>query len=205
MTNILYDYWRSSSCTRVRIALALKFISYENMPISLIDGEQLSTDYLNINPEGLVPFWRDPVINLSQSLAIIEYLDDIYPKPKLLPTNLLERAKARQFAYLVSCDIHPLNNLRVKKYLNLNEDEWIQWYHHWLQLGFTSYETLLEQNGFTGPYSLNDSVTIADLCLVPQVYNAHRFEFNMKRFPILQSIYDNCLDLGPFRLAMPHA
>jgi maleylacetoacetate isomerase len=203
MNNVLYDYWRSSSSTRVRIALAIKQIHYQKVPISLIDGEQNQPDYLKINPQGLVPFWHDTDINLSQSLAIIEYLDDIYPTPTLLPNTPLKRARTRQYANLVSCDIHPLNNLRVKKYLNLNENEWLKWYHHWLNLGFEAYEGLLEQHHHHGPFTLNEELTIADLCLIPQIYNANRFGFNMDKFQKLQAIYNTCLEIKEFQDAMP--
>lgn len=204
MDNSLYDYWRSSSCTRVRIALALKNIDYKNIPISLIDGAQQDPNYLCVNPQGLVPFWSDTEIHLSQSLAIIEYLDDIYPSPKLLPASPIQKARARQFANLISCDIHPLNNLRVKKYLDLNEDQWMTWYHYWLNLGFTAYEALLAQHQHIGPYTLNNELSIADLCLIPQIYNAHRFGFKMAYFPKLQAIYDICLNIEAFQQAMPH-
>lgn len=204
MDNTLYDYWRSSSSTRVRIALALKHIDYKKVTISLIDGAQYQPDYLNINPQGLVPFWQDVDINLSQSIAIMEYLDEVYPIPRLLPNTPIKRARARQYANLISCDIHPLNNLRVKKYLNFSEDEWMKWYHHWLNLGFTAYQDLLKQQHHHGPFTLNDELTIADLCLIPQIYNAHRFKFKMDNFLTLQAIYDACLNIEAFQNAMPH-
>ena len=203
MDNTLYDYWRSSSSVRVRIALALKNIDYHKIPVSLIDGAQHHPDYLNLNPQGLIPLWRDAHINLSQSLAIIEYLDEIYPVPKLLPNTPIERARARQYAHLISSDIHPLNNLRIKKYLNFNEDEWLKWYHHWLGLGFSAYNELLIQHHHRGPFTCNEELTIADLCLIPQIYNAHRFGFKMNKLPKLEIIYHACLEIEAFQAAMP--
>jgi maleylacetoacetate isomerase len=203
MNKVLYDYWRSSSSVRVRIALALKNIAYQNIPVSLINNEQQHPDYLRLNPQGLVPFWQDDKIDLSQSLAIVEYLDEQYPLPKLLPDDVLLKARARQYAYIIACDMHPLNNLRVKKYLNIDEKDWLTWYHHWLALGFEAYEALLDQHQFKGPFTLGNHLSLADICLIPQIYNAKRFGFKLAKYTKIQMIYDSCMKIDAFKDAMP--
>ena len=206
MANILYHYYRSSSSYRVRIALNLKNIAYEMRPISLIHHEHKNQEYLSINPQGLVPTWVDENLTLTQSLAIIEYLDDIYPNPRLLPENILQKAHARQFSLIIACEMHPLNNLCVREYLQ-NKD-WtardIQaWYHHWLKEGFQAYENLLEKYHFGQKFTLNDTLSLADVCLIPQIYNALRFEFDMTPFPKIMNIYDNCQEIEAFQKAYP--
>ena len=207
MTNKLYDYYRSSASFRVRIALNLKKIPYEEIPISLIKGEHHHDNYHVINPQGLVPTWVDTKITLSQSLAIMEYLDDCYPGVKLLPSDPILKAHARQLAYIIACEIHPLNNLRVKAYLK--EDDWsdekiLKWYHHWLREGFDGYEHVLEKLQLHQQFSIGNQPTMADACLVPQIYNAHRFSFDMTPYPICMRIYQHCERIPAFINAWPN-
>ena len=199
MTGILYDYIRSSSCYRVRIALALKGISYEKLSVSLLEQDNLKPEYKSINPQGLVPTWKDEHISLTQSLAIIEYLDETYPKTyPIIPKELKSKLKSKELAYLVACDMAPLlNNARIRSYLmghGFNEQAFISWYHHWLREGFEAYETHLSDSKF----SVGNTVTLADLCLIPQVINALRFEFDMQPYPKIWRIYQTCMDIPAF-------
>lgn len=199
----LYDYFRSSCSYRVRIALQLKNISHEIIPISLLKHENHSPEYLKINPQGLVPTWQDDAIILSQSLAILEYLDEAYPQvPKLLPHDLQLRAQTRQLAYIIACDMHPLNNLRVKEYLQehgFTNEAFLQWYHHWLKKGFDTLERMVSN----GPYCLGNALTLADICLIPQLYNAKRFNFDLSSYPKLLNIEHHCQQLPAFIHAEP--
>ncbi|NBX85080.1 MAG: maleylacetoacetate isomerase [Gammaproteobacteria bacterium] len=199
----LYDYFRSSCSYRVRIALNLKGISYDLIPVSLLKHENDEPAYLEINPQGLVPTWQDDKMILSQSLAILEYLDEAYPETtQILPQNIMMRSKARQLSYIIACDMHPLNNLRVKEYLldaGFSNEAFLKWYHHWLKEGFNS----LEQIVSSAPYCLGNEVTIADICLVPQIYNAKRFNFDLSSYPKLMNIYNHCQTLMPFIQAKP--
>ena len=199
----LYDYFRSSCSYRVRIALNLKAISYDTIPVSLLKHENDEPAYLEMNPQGLVPTWQDETMILSQSLAILEYLDEAYPKTvPLLPQSLMMRAKARQLSNIIACDMHPLNNLRVKEYLleaGFSNEAFMRWYHHWLKEGFDS----LEQMVSNGPYCLGDELTMADVCLIPQIYNAKRFDFDMMNYPKLMNIYHHCQTLNAFIQAEP--
>jgi maleylacetoacetate isomerase len=201
--NLLYDYFRSSCSYRVRIALNLKKIPYESIPISLLKREQYSDNYQKINPMASVPTWKDEHIVLTQSLAILEYLEEQYPKsPKIFPTDIIQKAKAREIAYIIACDIHPLNNLRVKEYLGnhqFSEQEILDWYHYWLNKGFHAIETLITASSFC----LNDSITIADICLIPQVYNALRFKLDMRPYPKILAIYEHCNTIPAFHAAKP--
>lgn len=204
----LYDYYRSSACYRVRIALNYKKLDYEKIEIHLTKegGEQHQAAYKNINPQQLVPTLMDGEHVLTQSIAIMEYLEERYPKPHLLPSDPVQRARARAIAQMVACDIHPLNNLRVLQYLveTLGHDEETKrtWYHHWLRLGFDAIETLLAYQPKTG-FCVGDHVTIADICLVPQIYNATRHHFSMAPYPCLRAINENCLGMACFSDAMP--
>lgn len=201
MENILYDYFRSSCAYRVRIALYLKQIPFHSQSLSLLDHEQYHPDYLNINPMAAVPSWHDAQITLSQSLAILEYLDEAYPNTtKILPNDPVQRAKARQLALIIACDIHPLNNLRVKEYLNWQEPDFLAWYHHWLQQGFDALETLVAT---TNHYCVGHNISIADICLIPQVYNALRFNFELAPYPKIQRIYQHCQKIPAFVQAYP--
>ncbi len=205
----LYSYWRSSAAYRVRIALNLKGLDYEVVPVHLLKegGEQYLAEYRSRNPQGLLPALVDGDICLGQSLAILDYLEERYPEPPLLPQTLAERSFARQFSLAVACDIHPLNNLRVLKYLKQTmqqEDEARNaWYHHWIKTGFSALEQLLNGRNRQGPYCLGRQVTIADACLVPQMYNARRFEVSMNDYPNLVEIEQACMELEAFRQAAP--
>ncbi len=205
----LYDYFRSSAAFRVRIALHLKNLTFEQIPIHLLkeEGEQYQPDYLALNPQGFVPMLRDGEHVLTQSLSIIEYLDELYPNPPLLPQLLPARARVRTLSLLIACDIHPLNNLRVLKYLTghlgHSEAEKNAWYYHWLHLGFKALEQLLVNSPDTGKCCHGDIPTIADVFLVPQYYNAKRFEFPLINFPTIEAIAKHCLSLPAFQHALP--
>ena len=205
----LYDYYRSSCSYRVRIALNIKQLDYSVVPINLVNdgGEQFSEAYTAINPQQLVPSLdtEDGIIN--QSLAILEYLDERYTKPSLLPKNSYKRAQVRSLMYLIACEIHPLNNLRVLKTLKLeysiSDDEKLAWYHNWLRVGFDALENKLNQFPREVPVCFEDNITMADLCLVPQVYNAKRFEFNLDDYPLINSINEYCLNIQAFSKSAP--
>jgi maleylacetoacetate isomerase len=206
----LYDYWRSSACYRVRIALNLKGLPYESRPIHLLKdgGEQHSAAYREVNPQEAVPTLVDGARAIRQSLAIIEYLDEAYDgEMKLLPANARGRARARGLAMLVACDIHPLNNLRVMQFL---EREWgtpqaqrERWTRHWMEEGFRAFEALLADHPSTGAYCEGDAPTLADICLIPQVYSANRSGVDMAPFPIIRRINEQCLALPAFDAARP--
>ncbi|MGI2055959.1 maleylacetoacetate isomerase [Shewanella baltica] len=207
----LYGYWRSSAAYRVRIALNLKGISAEQLSVHLVrdGGEQHKAAYSALNPLELVPtLTLDDELDadaLSQSLAIIEYLDEIHPQSSLLPASALERAHVRAMALTVACEIHPLNNLRVLQYLTqtLGVDEAAKntWYHHWVASGFAALETLLKRH--SGRYCFGDTVTLADLCLVPQVYNAMRFNVDLTPYPNIMRVWAECNQLEAFADAAP--
>lgn len=207
----LYGYWRSSAAYRVRIALNLKGISAEQLSVHLVrdGGEQHKAAYSALNPLELVPtLTLDDELDadaLSQSLAIIEYLDEIRPQSPLLPASALERAHVRAMALTVACEIHPLNNLRVLQYLTqtLGVDEAAKntWYHHWVASGFAALETLLVRH--SGRYCFGDTVTLADLCLVPQVYNAQRFNVDLTPYPNIMRVWAECNQLEAFADAAP--
>lgn len=207
----LYGYWRSSAAYRVRIALNLKGISAEQLSVHLVrdGGEQHKADYIALNPQELVPTLvvddEQDGDALTQSLAIIEYLDELYPKTPLLPASALERAHVRAMALTIACEIHPLNNLRVLQYLtqklNVDEEAKTAWYHHWVATGFTALETQLVRH--SGRYCFGDKVTIADLCLVPQVYNAQRFNVDLTPYPNVMRVWAECNQLPAFADAAP--
>lgn len=203
----LYSYWRSSAAYRVRIVLHLKQLGFETIPVHLLQdgGQQHSAGYQLLNPAQLVPVLQDDNISLNQSLAIIEYLDEMYPEPALLPTDIKCRAEVRALALDIACDIHPLNNLRVLQYLTgplaLNEQQKLTWIQHWLTTGFTALEQRL--NLTAGEYCYGDHITLADICLVPQVYNALRFNLDVQSYPHIYRIYQHCQQLAAFALAAP--
>ncbi|WP_392339948.1 maleylacetoacetate isomerase [Moritella marina] len=215
----LYSYFRSSAAYRVRIVLNLKHISYDTIPVHLVrhGGEQNSAEYLDVNPQGLVPSLDiTPTINagerelkpqiITQSTAIIEYLEEAFPQPALLPINLIERAYIRTLMQIIACDIHPVNNLRVLHYLeecfDCDKAEKITWYHHWLATGFAAFERLLIENGST-QYCCHKQVTLADVYLIPQVYNALRFNLDMSPYPTINRIYQHCIQIPAFVDAAP--
>lgn len=205
----LYHYYRSSASYRVRIALNIKHIAYESVDIHLInnDGEHNTPRYLEINPQGLVPCLEVDGHTISQSLAIIEYLDETFPQNPLLPTDALSKAKVRALALIIACDMHPLNNLRVlsqiKDQFNANEADVINWYHRWLKPGFDAFEAQLKTMNRSGPFCFGNQLTLADLCLIPQVFNAHRYHFSMDDYPLINAINDHCLRLDVFDKAKP--
>lgn len=189
-TRTLYGYWRSSASYRVRIALALKGLAYDQTAINLAKGAQSGFGFKMLNPQGMVPYLIDGDAGLNQSLAIVEYLDEVYPAPPLLPGDALARARIRGAALQIACDIHPLNNLRVLNYLRgpLGQPQAAvdDWYRHWVETGFEALEELAEVA--TGKYLFGDTVTLADVCLVPQMWNARRLQADIARFPKLSAI-----------------
>ena len=207
----LYDYFRSTACYRVRIALHIKNVAYEKVEIHLVNhgGEQNSPEYCKINPQGLVPSLEINGQILHQSLAIIEYLEETYPEIPLLPKDPLIKADLRALALIVACDMHPLNNLRVlnrlKAQFNANEDQVKDWYHHWLKAGFDAFEEQLKQLERSKPVCYGSEISLADLCLIPQVYNAKRFNFSMQDYPIISAINEYCLSIPAFQKAAPEA
>lgn len=207
MSVILYSYFRSSAAYRVRIALNLKNINYEIRPVHLLKngGEQFKADYLALNPQGRVPVLVVQNRVLTQSSAIIEYLEEVYPDPPLLPANVMERAYVRSLAQIIACDIHPLNNLRVLNYLKASLKYEFQqaWRSHWIQEGFTAVEQLLQTSDDRGRYCFGDKPGLADVFLIPQVYNALRFDCEMKSFPLIGAIYQNCMREVAFSNAAP--
>lgn len=201
----LYDYSRSTAAYRVRIALNLKGLDYQSVPISLLENEQNDAMYKAVNASGLVPSLEIESQALTQSLAIMEYLDEAFPNLPLLPATALERAHCRAIALDIACDIHPLNNLRVLKHLTgklaHSDTEKMQWYFHWLTLGFDALESKLSPSSTT--FCCGDSPTLADVCLVPQLFNARRFSFDLTPYPTLVRIEQHCLSLDAFAKASP--
>ena len=206
----LYEFSRSSASYRVRIALNLKNLSYEQVAVDLPGGEQLSAEFAGTNPAHLVPVLEEDGQRLTQSLAIIEYLDERWPQPALLPrSSAADRAYVRQLALSIACDIHPLNNLRVLKYLvgPLGQDEAKknEWARHWIGLGFAALEAQLAGSPRCGAFCFGDTPTLADICLVPQIANAARVDTDMTPYPILRRIEQNCAALQAFQRAHPAA
>ncbi|MCX9156450.1 maleylacetoacetate isomerase [Niveibacterium sp. 24ML] len=205
----LYTYFRSSAAYRVRIALNLKGLKPETLPVHLLrgGGEQKQPDYLALNPQALVPALEDDGHLLTQSLAIIEYLDEVVPAPPLLPADAPGRARVRAIAQSIACEIHPLNNLRVLAYLTktlgVADAARQDWYRHWVFTGFGALETQLSRDPACGVFCHGDSPTIADCCLVPQVFNARRFEIDLSAFPTLVRIDAACQRLAAFVDAAP--
>ena len=205
----LYSYYRSSAAYRVRIALELKELSWRHLPVNLLDGDQKQETYMQVNPQGLVPALVTPEGTITQSLAIIEYLEETYPQSPLLPGSAIDRAQVRSMAYQIAMEIHPLNNPRVTQFLGatigLNKQQKLHWYHHWIAQGFGALETNLKAHNSNGCYCFGDSLTMADICLIPQVYNARRFDCPLQGYPIICAIYDHCLQMPAFSAASPEA
>lgn len=205
----LYDFAYSSAGYRVRIALNLKNIEYERSVVHLTKdgGQQYSASYKAVNPQAMVPTLEADGSLIGQSLAIIEYLDEIYPTPALLPRYPAEKARVRQLAYEIACDIHPVNNLRVRnklKSLGHSEDDIMShWYAHWITVGFAALETQLGTSKQTGKYCHGDTITLADICLVPQMANAYRFKVPVDAFPTLVRIDKTCREHPAFAAAAP--
>ena len=205
---ILYGYALSSASFRVRIALALKKLPYESVVKNLRAGEHRQADYLSINLQGFVPaLGLDDGAVLGQSMAIIEYLDELPPQPPLLPRAPIARARVRALAQAIACDVHPLNNLRVLRYLEeqLGQDKNTRdtWYRHWVQVGFDALERWLVRDADTGRFCHGDAPTLADICLVPQVFNARRFSVDLNPYPRILAIDAACRELPAFQGAAP--
>ncbi|HJU19660.1 MAG TPA: maleylacetoacetate isomerase [Stellaceae bacterium] len=203
----LYGYFRSSAAFRVRIALNLKNLPYEAASIHLQKGEQTQPEFLGVNPQGLVPALVDGNAAMIQSLAIIEYLDEVYPDPPLLPDNAPGRARVRSLAQIVACDIHPINNLRVLRYLRHRlgaEDAAIAtWYNHWIAAGFAALERLLVGDPRSGAFCHGGTPGLADIALVPQIVNAQRYRLDLGPYPTITGIYERCMALDAFAAAHP--
>lgn len=204
---VLYTYYRSSAAYRVRIALGLKGIAYEAHAVHLTrdGGEQLAPAYRALNPQALVPTWNDEHGPLTQSLAIIEYLNERCPEPPLLPADMYARARVRAIAAAIACDIHPINNLRVLNYLRGHFQPTPEavdgWYRHWVAEGLAAVEALVAESA--GPFCWGDAPTLADICLVPQLYNARRFQCDISRYPPLVAIDAACQAIPAFAEAAP--
>ena len=202
----LYTYFRSSAAYRVRIAMHLKGLPYEPTFIHLAQGKHKDASYTAVNPAGLVPTLIDDGAHLTQSMAIIEYLDETHPAHPLLPGTPLERARVRALSQMIACEIHPINNLRVLKYLNgtlkVTEEAKNAWYRHWVEDGLSKLEAML-QDGQTGRFCHGDMPTMADCCLVPQVANGQRFACNFDHVPTVMRIWEACNALPAFQQAAP--
>jgi maleylpyruvate isomerase len=205
----LYSYFRSSASYRVRIALNLKGLPYDYEPVHMLrdGGQQLKDAYRALNPDGLVPTLVDGDATLQQSLAIIEYLEEAYPEPPLLPKAPLDRAYVRAIALQIACEIHPLNNLRVLKFLKhefgADEDAKNAWYRHWIEAGFKTLEARLASEPRVGKLCFGDTPTLADVCVAPQVFNAQRFSIDLQPYPTIRRLYDHAMTLDAFRAAAP--
>ena len=199
----LYSYWRSSAAYRVRIALNLKGLEYQTVPISLApdESEHRKDEYRAINPQMLVPFLEDGDIAIAQSMAILEYLEETYPEVCLLPAEDPLRSKVRAFCNLIACDVHPILNLRILNYIKTEFDAepTADWYSHWIHEGFKTAELIC----VGGPFVFGDAVTLADALLVPQMYNARRFNVPLEDYPKLVEACNACNELPAFKLAAP--
>jgi maleylpyruvate isomerase len=214
---LLYNYWRSSASFRVRIALNYKQVEFDSIDIDLSQWQQHEPAYVKISPSQLVPALQIEDDNevgsknstIFQSIAILEYLEEQYPTPEIIPTKLhIDRAYIRGIAMSICCEIHPLNNLRVLNYItndfNHSEQDKLQWYHHWLKTGFDGLETIIKDSKhYTGKFCYKDKFSIADICLIPQIYNAKRFNFDLSKYPILSNIYHEGLQLDVVKQAFP--
>lgn len=205
---ILHNYYRSSTSYRVRIALEMKGIEYRYFPHHLRHGEHLEPAYLSVNPQGLVPalIWSDGTL-LVQSLAIMEFLDEVSPTPPLLPQDAAGRARVRMLAQMIACDIHPVNNLRVltslRTVFNAGDQDVINWFRHWVNEGFQPLEKILSSSHETGKFCHGDTPGLADICLVAQVTNNARFKVDMSPYPTISRIYAACMTLPAFERAAP--
>ncbi|MGS2723271.1 maleylacetoacetate isomerase [Porticoccus sp. GXU_MW_L64] len=205
----LYGYWRSSAAYRCRIALNLKDVDYEQESVHLVKdgGQQFSDDYTAINAAQLVPTLVDGDLVLNQSMAILDYIEHKFPQPSLLPTDAAARAQVLALANDIACDIHPICNLRVLKQitgeLGASDEHKVQWIHHWINKGFAALETQTNKYGSNGKFLFGEQVTLADVVLIPQIYNALRFKVDMEQHPTLKSIWQHCNTLEAFKKALP--
>lgn len=205
----LYSYFRSSASFRVRIALALKGLAYDYLPVHLVKGEQLKAPFNTVSPTQLVPLLKDGDALVSQSIAIIEYIDETHPQPPLLPADALSRARVRALSLDIACEIHPLNNLRVLRYLTremkLGEDDKNTWYRHWVDTGLEAVERQLAGSPATGRFCHGDAPTMADVLLVPQIFNAQRMDCRLDHVPTVMRVFAECMTLDAFTAAQPSA
>ena len=205
----LYNYFRSSASYRVRIALALKGLEYDYIPVHLQRNEQFAESYAALSPARLVPLLKDDENVVTQSLAIIEYLDETHPNPPLLPGDAQARARIRALALDIACEIHPLNNLRVLRYLvkdmKVGEDDKNRWYRHWVETGLEVVEQRLSGSTATGRFCHGDAPTLADVVLVPQIHNAQRFDCRLDHVPTVMRIFEACMALDAFARTQPSA
>jgi len=203
----LYNYFRSSASYRVRIALALKGLEYDYMPVHLLKNEQLGPAFAQISPAGLVPVLQDGDKLLTQSIAIIEYLDETHPEPSLLPGDAFQRARIRALGQDIACEIHPINNLRVLRYLvrdlKVSEDDKNRWYRHWVETGLEAVERQLAGSADPGRFCFGDAPTLADCVLVPQIHNAQRMECRLDHVPTVMRVFDECMQLDAFSKTQP--
>jgi maleylacetoacetate isomerase len=203
----LYNGARSSASFRMRIALNLKGLAFEYVPIDLRKGDQFTDEFRRLNPQELVPLLDDGTAHLTQSLATIEYLEEKYPQPPLLPHAPLDRAYVRSVALAIACEIHPLNNLRVLRYLvhemALSDDKKNAWYRHWVEQGLAQIEAGLAAGRRVGRYTFADQVTMADVCIVPQIFNAQRYNCRLDHVPTVMRIFDACMQVAAFENARP--
>ncbi len=205
----LYSYYRSSASFRVRIALALKGLDYDYLAVHLLKegGQQFSAEFKSLNSAGLVPVLDDDGAIFTQSLAIIEYLDETRPHVLLLPSDAAGRARVRAIALAIACEIHPLNNLRVLSYLSktlgISDEQKSAWYCHWVETGLASVESMLSNNALTGTYCHGESPGFADICLIPQIFNAQRFKAKLDHVPTVMRIHEACMRLPAFADSAP--
>lgn len=204
----LYTFFFSSASFRVRIALNLKGLDYEPEFVNLRKAEQFDPKYEHLNPQHFVPTLIDGDVVLQQSLAIMEYLEEVYPEPALLPVAAADRARVRAIALGIACDIHPLNNQRVLKYLTSDEmghdvEERDKWYRHWIAVGLAGIERMLANHPATGKFCHGNLPSMADVCLVPQIFNARRYECPTADYPTVMKIFDSCMELDAFDRAQP--
>jgi maleylacetoacetate isomerase len=202
----LYNYFRSSASYRVRIALALKGMDYTYKSVHLTKNEQFNESYAAVSASRLVPLLQDGELRLTQSLAIVEYLEETQPTPPLLPQDAPGRARVRALAYDIACEIHPLNNLRVLRYLvkdlKVSEDDKNRWYRHWVETGLETVERQLSDPR-TGTFCHGDTPTVADIALVPQIFNAQRFDCRLDHVPTVMRVFEACMKLPAFDLTQP--
>ncbi|MBV8617383.1 MAG: maleylacetoacetate isomerase [Curvibacter sp.] len=206
----LFNYFRSSASFRVRIALNLKGLSYDYQPVHLVKGEQRAPDYTRLVPDGLVPMLEVDGAHLTQSMAIIEYLDECHPQPPLLPADALGRARVRALAQSIACEIHPINNLRVLQYLSrelkVSDEAKNAWYAHWVRQGLESFELQLQAQAQTpSRFCHGEQPTLADCCLVPQIFNAQRFKVDLAGLDRTMAVFESCMALPAFQQAQPSA
>ena len=209
MIPTLHTYWRSTAAYRVRIALNLKGLDYDLVPLSLVKngGEHKLPSFAQLNPQMRVPYYQDDLISAGQSMAILEYLDEQFPQSPLLPSEPRARAQARQIAHIIACDVHPLNNMGVLNYLtdilNVSAEGRAGWYSHWVAEGLTAVERLLASDPNRNGFCVGGRASFADICLVPQLYNAHRFHVDVTPFPLINDVGNRCAELSPFADAHP--